>query len=89
MYRLSYRGEPLLPAGPLGAWLRSQPRTDLELEQLSGVPARTIYAFRSGERASVSLDVADRITLYATGSPALLHELYPCEPEQLTLAHAA
>lgn len=76
--KTTYRGVQLLPAAPIRDWLTGPMAhvTDLEFERCTGVSARIVFRLRRGDQTQVSLDIADRLTLYS-GSPRLLNELYP------------
>lgn len=50
---------------------------DLDLEKVTGIPARTIYRYRVGESRHVRLDLADRLAL-AVGTH--LYDLYGDAP---------
>lgn len=66
-----------LPAEPLIKVLAGLSAGDVA--RAVGTTERRIYALQHGEQDSVTLDIADRVLLAVTGTPATLNELYPIE----------
>jgi hypothetical protein len=81
--RHSFKGSPLMPAGPITRWLEALPADveDYMIERVTGVDARILRGLRNGEKERITLDTADRLLTRWSGSPQLLNELYPVDGE--------